>query len=75
MLLDTSDEVIYLAKTYMTNNIIPKKKRVDTLQIAIASVNGLDMILSFNFKHINKLKTKTQIPMINQVSGYQNIII
>jgi len=55
--LDTSDEIIHLAEICMKNNIIPKKKRVDALHIAIASVNELGMILSFNFKHINKLKT------------------
>jgi len=73
--LDTSDEADQLAENYMANNIIPRKKNIDALHIAIASVNELDIILSFNFKHINKLKTKTQIPTINQVSGYQNVII
>jgi hypothetical protein len=73
--LDTSDEIIHLAETYIKNNIIPKKKRVDALHIAIASVNELDMILSYNFRHINKLKTKTQIPAANLVSGYRDIII
>ena len=73
--LDTSSEVIQLAEKYMMNNIIPKKKRVDALHIAIASVNELDIILSYNFKHINKLKTKTLIPATNQVSGYRDIVI
>jgi predicted nucleic acid-binding protein len=75
LVLDTSDEIIHLAETYMKKNIIPEKKRVDALHIAIASVNELDMILSFNFKHINKLRTKTQIPTANQMSGYRNITI
>jgi len=33
------------------------------------------MILSFNFKHINKLKTKTLIPAINQLLGYRALCI
>jgi predicted nucleic acid-binding protein len=73
--LDTSDEADQLAENYIASNIIPRKKNTDALHIAIASVNELDMILSFNFKHINKLKTKTQIPAANQVSGYRDIII
>jgi hypothetical protein len=73
--LDTSDEVIQLAETYMANNIIPKKKRIDALHIAIASVNEMDIILSFNFKHINKLKTKTLIPATNLIAGYRDIFI
>ena len=73
--LNTSDDVIQLAEKYIANNIIPQKKRVDALHIAVASVNELDIIFSFNFKHINKLKTKTLIPGINQISGYRDIII
>ena len=75
VVLDTTEEVIQLAEKYIANNIIPKKKRVDALHIAIASVNEMDIILSYNFKHINKLKTKTLIPAINQVSGYREIFI
>ena len=73
--LNTSDEVIHLAGQYISNNIILKQKRMDALHIAIASVNELDIILSYNFRHINKLKTKTLIPAINQVSGYRDIFI
>jgi hypothetical protein len=59
----------------IANNIIPKMKRLDALHLAIASVNELDMIMSFNFKHINKLKTKTLIPAVNRMAGYRDIII
>ena len=64
-----------MANKYMENKIIPANKRVDALHIAIASVNDLDIILSFNFKHINKLKTKTLIPATNLISGYREISI
>ena len=73
--LDTSEEIIHLAEKYIANNIIPKKKRMDALHIAVASVSELDIIMSYNFKHINKLKTKTLIPAVNQISGYRDIFI
>jgi predicted nucleic acid-binding protein len=73
--LDTSDEIIQLAEHYIESNIIPRKKNVDALHIAIASVNKMDMILTYNFKHINKLKTKTLIPLANRNSGYGDIVI
>ena len=75
IVLDTSDEVIKLAENYIASNIIPSKKRLDALHIAIATVNELDIILSFNFKHINKLKTKTLIPAVNRMAGYREIVI
>jgi len=73
--LDTSDEIIRLAENYIANNIIPKRKIMDALHIAIASVNGMDMVLTFNFKHINKLKTKTLVPAVNLLMGYRGLII
>jgi len=73
--LETSSEIVQLADKYLSNNIIPEKKRIDALHIAITTVYELDIILTFNFKHINKLKTKMLIPAINQISGYRNIII
>jgi len=73
--LDSSDEVDQLAEKYIANNIIPRKKNIDALHIAVASVNEMDIILSFNFKHINKLKTKIRIPTANRMFGYRDICI
>jgi len=75
VLLETSDEVIKVANIYIKSNIIPEKKRLDALHIAVASVNELDIILTYNFKHINKLKTKTLVPAANLISGYRDIFI
>jgi predicted nucleic acid-binding protein len=74
-ILTAVDEAIYLSQLYITSAIIPEKKRLDALHIAIATVNDIDMILSYNFKHINKIKTKTMVPAINQKEGYKPIII
>lgn len=74
-LLKTSEEVEKLADEYIISNIIPEKKNYDAFHIAIASVEEMDIILSYNFKHINKLKTKNMIPAINQKLGYRNIFI
>jgi predicted nucleic acid-binding protein len=63
--LAESDDSIKLAETYIKNGVIPAKKGLDARHIALATVNAIDIILSYNFKHINKLKTKTMIPAIN----------
>jgi len=64
-----------MARVYINDKVMPEKKDYDALHIAIATVNGLDLILSYNFKHINKLKTKTLIPAINLIEGYKPITI
>jgi predicted nucleic acid-binding protein len=73
--LDASEEADRLAGIYIKNGIIPEKKNIDALHIAIATVHDIGIILSYNFKHINKLKTKTMVPAINQSEGYLPVII
>ena len=73
--LDASEEAERLADIYVQNGIIPEKKNLDAQHIAIATINEIGIILSYNFKHINKLKTKTMVPAINQSEGYLPVII
>ena len=73
--LNFSDEVRDLADIYVDENIIPHKYRYDGLHIACATANDLDYIFSLNFKHINKIKTKTMTSAISIREGYRPIII
>jgi len=73
--LRADEEADYLASQYIRNEAIPEKYDLDSLHIACASVNGLDCMLSFNFKHINKLKTKEMTALINLREGYRSVII
>ena len=54
--LYTSKEMEYLAREYIKNNAIPDKYSEDAYHIAIAVLNEMDYILSWNFKHIVKEK-------------------
>ena len=63
-------EVDNLASKYITEGVIPDKYRSDAIHIAVASVNELDCIVSMNFQHINKLKTKITTAHINGLAGY-----
>ena len=73
--LDYSNEARDLADIYVNENIIPDKYRYDGFHIACATVNDLEYIFSLNFKHINKIKTKTMTSGINIREGYKPIII
>jgi predicted nucleic acid-binding protein len=73
--LDASEESDRLASIYIKSGIIPEKKNLDAQHIAIATVYDIGIILSYNFKHINKLKTKMMVPAVNQSEGYLPIII
>ena len=73
--LNISEESDRMADLYVHNKIMPIKYRLDAAHIAIASIYGLDCVLSFNFAHINKLKTKRMTEIINLNEGYKGIII
>ena len=64
-----------LADIYVAEKIIPAKYADDALHIATASVLGLDVIVSWNFKHIVKLKTIRMTESINLKEGYRRILI
>jgi hypothetical protein len=75
IILPESDNVINLANFYIDNNIIPAKNLMDATHIAITSVNRLDKIISLNFKHIVRYKTKIFTDYINKINGYKTIDI
>jgi len=74
-ILETSDESVKIADLYVEERIIPHKCRTDGLHIAIATVNDLDMIISLNFQHIVKRKTKIGTGSINALNGYRAVEI
>ena len=73
--LAPSDEAVRIADLYITENIIPQKYKTDALHIAIATVNDLDMIISMNFQHIVKRKTKIGTANINALNSYRAVEI
>ena len=62
-----------LIKVPILRGTIPIKHIEDAIHIAIATVNSIDVLVSWNFKHIVKLKTKREINAANTLLGY-NII-
>ena len=59
-----------LADVYIEAGIIPPRFRTDGVHIAMAAIKDLDCIISLNFHHINKLKTKTATEVIHRLKGY-----
>lgn len=59
----------------MLSKIFPAKYRDDALHLAIASVSGMDYLLSWNFEHLVKVKTKDMAKRVNTSKGYKNIEI
>ena len=75
ILLQYANEIEELAEVYVKEGIIPWKHRVDALHIATATVNDLDIIISWNFEHIVKRKTIMMTELINLQKGYKKVEI
>jgi predicted nucleic acid-binding protein len=73
--LALSEEAEQLADMYIEQGVIPPRHRTDAIHIAVAAVHSLDVIASMNFRHIVKLKTKTETGNINKAHGYRAVEI
>ena len=67
--------VVVLSETYIEMGIIPPKYRIDGIHIAMAAINNMDCIVSLNFRHINKMKTKMATEIVHKMKGYANPFI
>ena len=70
-----SEESDELANKYVKEDIIPQKHYNDAVHIALASINNIDVIVSWNFEHMVKIKTKRGVKAVNGLMGYKDIEI
>ena len=75
VVLQVTSEVQELAEQYISQQLIPLKYRDDALHIATAVVHEIDVIVSWNFEHMVRLKTRMGINGINRLLGYREIEI
>jgi len=73
--LPPQNDIHPLADIYVNEGIIPLKYRDDAVHIATASLHGMDIIISWNFKHIVKRKTILMANLINARENYKQIAI
>jgi predicted nucleic acid-binding protein len=67
---EIEQEMEDLAKKYLKNNIVTKKYYDDALHIAIATVIGVDVLVSWNFKHIVNLDKIKKFNSVNLNENY-----
>lgn len=69
---DRRTEVERLADLYVAQRIIPAGKRDDAFHVGYATVFGLDILLSWNFKHLANVRREALIMAVNQAEGYRH---
>jgi hypothetical protein len=71
VVLELNEEVIRLSNEYLKTNIVSEKFKEDALHIAFATVFNIDVLVSWNFKHIVNLSKIKQFNSINMIQGYK----
>ena len=67
---DKDAEVAKLAEVYMNKGIVPMTKVEDALHIAYAVIFEMDVLLSWNFKHLANIKREKAVLLANMENGY-----
>lgn len=74
-LLEVTEEVTALTTSYAERGALPPKFRNDMLHIALATVADVDVLVSWNFKHIVRLDKIRIFNAVNLELGYKQLQI
>ncbi|ACC82952.1 type II toxin-antitoxin system VapC family toxin [Nostoc punctiforme] len=70
-LLEVSEAVQNLAAQFLAKSSLPPKAADDALHIAVATVYGLDYLLTWNCKHIANAQIQKKLAQISLDAGYE----
>ncbi len=70
-ILGMSDGVTDLAAKLLRKVPLPEKSQVDALHVAVATVNGIEYLLTWNCKHIANATLRPRIEAVCRDEGYE----
>lgn len=74
-LLVLNEACVALGRALVERGPIPEKAAVDALHIAVATVHGMDYLLTWNCKHIANAEMQTAVNRICRNAGYEPPVI
>lgn len=69
------EEAYSLAEKLITNGSVPQSAFADALHISVATVHGLDFLMTWNCRHIANAEIKGLIGKICRSNGYEPPVI
>jgi predicted nucleic acid-binding protein len=73
--VEVKDDAIDLARAYIAAGVVGKASEDDALHVAVAVVEGADLILSWNFRHIVNYDRIRKYNAVNLMKGFRVIEI
>jgi len=74
-IVEVPEEALQLQQACLDAKIVTEKWAADALHVALATVGGCSMIVSWNFKHIVHFSKIPLYNAVNTLSGYSSIAI
>lgn len=73
--IELTEEITDLSQRYLTQGVLPPKCVDDSIHLAVATVVGCNAIVSWNFKHMLKLRAFIGVNGVNKMLGYGEIAL
>lgn len=70
--LEVTEEILTLAEQYINEGALPTRAINDSIHVAVATVYGIDALISWNLKHLSNLSRMRKINGVNLKNGYSN---
>lgn len=70
-MLEVEDEAQVLALHILEDRAMPREYPEDALHIAVCAVNGMDLLLTWNFAHLNNPFTRLRIRRSVEARGFE----
>ena len=74
-LLELNEEALYLAKELVQKGPIPDKSKEDAIHISLATVHGMDYLLTWNCRHIANAEMRKDVASVCMAMGYEVPVI
>jgi hypothetical protein len=67
--LEITEEAIALAESFVTGRAVPSKAEDDAVHIAIATIRGMDFLLTWNMSHMANATVRRRIDKLCESAG------
>lgn len=74
-ILNVSPEAKNLAELYIEQGVFPDRYFSDALHVGVAVFHRVDYLVSWNFTHLVKVRTRQTVNLVNALRGYPGIEI
>ena len=75
IILEATEEALELAEQLVDAGAVPAKATEDAAHIAIAVTNGVEYLVTWNYRHIANATIRSQIETVCRNAGFEPTIL